>query len=221
VPLTIRRTLLALATAASLSIVSAAPAHAGAVVLAWTAPGEDSLAGVAECYDLRYSAQPITASNFAQATSATNLCVPGSPGTKQAMGIGSLQTGTTYYFAIKTRDRAGNWSMMSNLVTKMATATADVIPELALSFSAPRPNPSRENASFQFALPTAGEVKVEVFDVAGRHIRMLSDGRREAGTGTLGFDLRDDQGRRLSPGVYLVHARMGAATFTRRLVVER
>jgi hypothetical protein len=218
--LNIRRSLLALA-AASLAIVSGAPARAGSVILAWTAPGEDSVTGVATRYDLRFSTQPITAANFPQATPAASVCAPGAPGTRQSIGIDHLQTGTTYYFAIKTQDAAGNWSLMSNLVSRSPTTTAGANSELSLSFSAPRPNPSREHASFQFALPAAGGVKVVVFDVAGRRVRTLTDGPRAAGAGTLSFDLRDDEGNRIAPGVYLVHALLGGATFTRRVVVAR
>lgn len=216
-----RRIVSALAAAASLSILSAVTSHAGCVVLAWTAPGEDSLSGTAARYDLRYSTQPITSQNFAQATPVTEVFSPDRPGVTQSFGIENLQTGATYYFAIRTQDSAGNWSVLSNVVSKKAEATAGVIPGLSLSFSEPRPNPCRETATFSFSLPSAGEVDIEVFDVTGRHVRTMATGRRPAGSGSFGFDLRDDSGTPIAAGVYLVRARIGEAAFTRRVVVTR
>jgi hypothetical protein len=65
------------------------------------------------------------------------------------------------------------------------------------------------------------QVLVEVFDVGGRHVRTLLDEPREAGIKNLTFDLRDERGAQLSQGIYLVRARLGAATFMRRLTITR
>jgi hypothetical protein len=102
---------------------------------------------------------------------------------------------------------------------RVATETADAPLALGLSFSVPQPNPSRESTNFAYALPEAGDLKVDVFDVAGRHVRSLADERHAAGTGMLRFDLRDDQGVKLAAGVYLVRARIAATKFDRRVIV--
>ena len=39
----------------------------------------------------------------------------------------SLNPGTTYYFALKTRDEASNWSALSNVV-KVMTKAYDTVP---------------------------------------------------------------------------------------------
>ena len=62
---------------------------------------------------------------------------------------------------------------------------------------------------------------VEVFDVAGRRVRLLDDSRRPSGSDHLSFDLQDDRGVRLAEGLYLVRAKLGDSVFTRRLVVTR
>jgi hypothetical protein len=62
-------------------------------------------------------------------------------------------------------------------------------------------------------------VRVQVFDISGRVVRLLADETLDAGTQELAFDLRDDRGLRLAPGVYLVRAWLGSTVFTRRLVV--
>lgn len=84
------------------------------VELRWNAPGDDGLTGLALAYDLRWSTQPIDEANFFSATPA-GVPLPGSPGTQQSTAVSSLTLGTTYYFAIRARDDADNWSALALL----------------------------------------------------------------------------------------------------------
>jgi len=88
---------------------------ADTVVVRWTAPGDDGAVGTATAYDLRVSDAPITASNFDLAQAVTGLPVPAAPGSRQRVTLRGLVRDTPYYFAIKTRDDAGNWAPISNL----------------------------------------------------------------------------------------------------------
>ncbi len=86
------------------------------VNLAWTAPGDDGAIGTATTYDLRVYDQPIDASNWDLATPISGLPAPAPSGTRQTFTVGGLTRGTVYYFAIKSRDDAGNWSGLSNVL---------------------------------------------------------------------------------------------------------
>jgi hypothetical protein len=97
------------------------------VPLTWTASGDDSLTGTATSYDLRYSTALITAANFASATQVTGEPTPGAPGASQSYTVTGLQPATTYWFAIKTADDVGNWSLVSNVISKATSAAPDVI----------------------------------------------------------------------------------------------
>jgi hypothetical protein len=44
---------------------------------------------------------------------------PGTAGAYQSVYINGLAVGETYYFAIKARDDAGNWSAISNVAQKI------------------------------------------------------------------------------------------------------
>ena len=88
-----------------------------------------------------------------------------------------------------------------------------------LSFSAPSPNPARQNARFEFALPHAGTVRLEVLDVQGRHIATLANGRYAAEHYVRGWDLSDDAGHRVPTGVYLARLVTEYGVRTQRLVV--
>lgn len=83
----------------------------GIYPITWAAPGDDGSSGIALDYDVRYSTSPITDANFGSATRITGLPIPRLAGTIQnGDDLTSLQTCTNYYFAGKTRDKAGNWS---------------------------------------------------------------------------------------------------------------
>ncbi|MBA4378667.1 MAG: hypothetical protein C0395_08485 [Gemmatimonas sp.] len=66
------------------------------------------------------------------------------------------------------------------------------------------PNPFNPRTVITFELPQAGEVVVAVHDVQGRLVRRLAAGGREAGRHELVWDGRDDRGRAVGAGVYLV-----------------
>jgi len=85
--------------------------------LNWTAPGDDGMVGTAAQYDIRYSTAVITAANFNSATAVTTPPTPLAAGTYQNYTVSGLQSGATYYFAMKTADEVPNWSAISNVVS--------------------------------------------------------------------------------------------------------
>jgi hypothetical protein len=93
------------------------------MALTWTAPGDDGTGQPVTQYDLRYSTSTITAANFNSATQFPTS-PPRSAGFPECQVITDLTECTTYYFAIKTLDEAGNWSGISN-VQSAATVCVD------------------------------------------------------------------------------------------------
>jgi len=93
----------------------------------------------------------------------------------------------------------------------------DAAPRLELA--APWPNPARSVAHLGFALPRAAALGLEIHDLQGRRVRTLAGGRRAAGRYALAWDLRDDTGRPVAPGIYLARLSGEAGERTRRIVV--
>ncbi|MCL2723157.1 MAG: hypothetical protein FWD69_01850 [Polyangiaceae bacterium] len=105
-------------------LVATEVSHA-AVKLTWTAPGDDGDIGKAASYEVRYSKTPITTdAEFSAATAATGLRAPAFAGTAESATIGKLDPETTYYFGLRTYDKARNVSAiaLSNVVTTKARA---------------------------------------------------------------------------------------------------
>jgi phosphodiesterase/alkaline phosphatase D-like protein len=104
--------------------------------LRWTAVGDDSLTGTATTSDVRYSTSPITAANWASATQATGEPAPAVSGTVQNFTVTGLSRQTTYYFAMKVGDEAGNLSALSNVpsVTTPDQTRPAAITDLVVGF---------------------------------------------------------------------------------------
>ena len=86
------------------------------VKISWTAPGEDYLTGIAYKYALMYSTDQADLTGWNGGTLLEDLPDPDTAGTVQTYTVTGLESGTTYYFAVRTEDNSENWSEVSNIV---------------------------------------------------------------------------------------------------------
>ncbi|MBI3540496.1 MAG: hypothetical protein HY076_09510, partial [Candidatus Eisenbacteria bacterium] len=77
----------------------------------------------------------------------------------------------------------------------------------------------RAATEFEFALATPGAVRLAIYDIAGREVRRLMDGTRDAGAARVAWDGRDAAGAPVPAGMYL--ARLEAAGRVERARVIR
>ena len=88
-----------------------------AIDLTWISPGDDGNTGTAKTYDLRYSTSKINNENkWESAIQAIGESIPQIVGSDEAYTAVGLTPETTYYFAFKTTDQAGNISELSNIL---------------------------------------------------------------------------------------------------------
>jgi len=80
------------------------------------------------------------------------------------------------------------------------------------------PNPARDRALVDFALPRAAEVSIAVYDLAGRRVAEIERGFRSAGLHHAGWNFRDDSGRDVPLGYYILKLRVGDEVLTRRVI---
>lgn len=73
-----------------------------------------------------------------------------------------------------------------------------------LALAPARPNPARAGVTLDFSLPAAGRARLTAFDLAGRRLATLADRDYAAGSYSVTWDLRDDAGRPVSPGLVFV-----------------
>jgi parallel beta-helix repeat protein len=105
----------------AVSNLNGMPLNPNAITLSWTAVGDDGMMGTAALYDIRYSFSPITPSNFDSAKRYW-APVPKAAGSAEALNVSGLDSGMTYYFAMKVYDKVGNPSPLSNLASVSTTS---------------------------------------------------------------------------------------------------
>jgi hypothetical protein len=66
------------------------------------------------------------------------------------------------------------------------------------------PNPFNPTTTIQYQMAAAGNVKLTVFDVSGREVKVLTNERQTAGNHTIQWDGRNQSGMAVSSGVYFV-----------------
>ncbi len=77
------------------------------------------------------------------------------------------------------------------------------------------PNPASQQVTLRYALPRAQSVRIGLYDVLGREVRTIVQGRRE-GRQEVQIDVSD-----LSSGVYVLRLKAGETVKTKRLTVAR
>jgi hypothetical protein len=92
---------------------------------------------------------------------------------------------------------------------------------MAFRLEGPSPNPLVHHSVLTFELPEARNVRVAIYDLAGRRTRTLAEGNFPVGRHQRTWDGRDDAGRPVATGVYFVRFDAGPAHDWRRIVVIR
>ncbi len=81
------------------------------------------------------------------------------------------------------------------------------------------PNPSSSGGTVTLAVPTPGLATVALWDIAGRHRAAVYHGHLPAGTHTLCWSGRGDDGRQVPAGTFVLRLACGGEQDTRRIVV--
>ena len=83
------------------------------------------------------------------------------------------------------------------------------------------PNPVRSTAQILYSLEESGNVRLTVFDAAGREVSRLVDAARPAGRYATTWNGRDARGRQLAAGAYFYRLEGAGRPLTRKLILVR
>jgi hypothetical protein len=81
------------------------------------------------------------------------------------------------------------------------------------------PNPVSASITLRYGLATSGPAQLAIFDVRGRKIRTLAEGTLAGGLHSTSWDRKDDSGRQVPTGIYVVRFSAGAIRQEQKLVV--
>lgn len=91
-------------------------------------------------------------------------------------------------------------------------------PAISLAIS---PNPFSALATITFNISTSASVSADVYSVTGERVRHMDNAEFSQGTGRLLWDGKDDGGRALPSGVYMVRVKANQTEATRRVTILR
>jgi len=127
-------------------------------------------------------------------------------------------TNQSYWWRVKAKNTTG-WGLFSEKrrfsILRTGVASDNDVP-LEFSLSQNYPNPFNPSTSINYTLPKSAQVELRIYDLKGREIQVLVNGRNEAGKYTVDFNAAD-----LQSGVYFYRLRAGNFVQTRKMIVVK
>lgn len=127
-----------------------------------------------------------------------------------------ISPGATYIYRLSDISLSG-FERFHEPVTCTVPTEWGVVSSLQLNGISP--SPTTDVASLNFSLPAASEVMVAIYDVSGHEVRVISPVWMDAGAQNAVWDLTDDHGSRVSPGLYIASIKTLSERVSTKIVV--
>jgi hypothetical protein len=124
--------------------------------------------------------------------------------------------GRTYWYRIEEVSLDGE----SLFIGPISVEAAEPLPE-QFSVSRNYPNPFNPETTLHYELPEDADVSVRVFDLMGREVKTLVDGRMTAGRYDARWDGTNPLGNAVSSGIYFVRVQAGDYSGVRKVTLMR
>ncbi len=125
----------------------------------------------------------------------------------------SCEPGVTYYYRIAYRD-----GTESRTLFETGPITT---PAMALVLHQNLPNPFNPRTVIGYYVPETCHVRLEVFDVTGRRVKMLVDKTQAKGSYSSDWNGRETHGAASASGVYFYRLTAGKTTLSRKMILLR
>jgi hypothetical protein len=137
------------------------------------------------------------------------------PGTGELFRVTTSEPVDLSQARVSVRDAANE-----ELGFKLSSEPLVTVPS-AYSLQGNFPNPFNPQTTIKFSLPEAQDVRLEVFDIRGRRVRVLVDESLAAGSHSVIWDGRDGHGRAMASGTYFYRVDAGPLQDTRRMLLVK
>ena len=83
------------------------------------------------------------------------------------------------------------------------------------------PNPFNPTTMIEFKLPKAGQINLDIFNILGQRVRLLTGGFHRAGTFKLLWNARNDYGQKVPTGIYFYRLRAGDYITMKKMILMK
>lgn len=97
----------------------------------------------------------------------------------------------------------------------------EIIPPLQNALSGNYPNPFNPETTIRFSTAAKGPVSIDIYNVKGQLVRKLVNEEKTAGSHSVVFDGRDNNGRSIASGVYYYRMQAGKFSSTRKMILMK
>ncbi|MBI4722925.1 MAG: T9SS type A sorting domain-containing protein, partial [Candidatus Stahlbacteria bacterium] len=81
------------------------------------------------------------------------------------------------------------------------------------------PNPFSSSVIIKYSLPRSIAVSLKIYNLTGHLVKILVSDTQKAGTYTVAWNSRDDEGKLMSSGIYFVKFQAGEFSQTKKLLL--
>ncbi|MDO9391893.1 MAG: Ig-like domain-containing protein [bacterium] len=182
-----------------------------------TAPAVGALASVKNIGEYQIFRSTTAGGPYAFLNGTTNL----------AYDDNSVANDSTYYYVVRSTypwaAHADTFSVWSNEASATPTGVEGQPGTISYSFylMPTSPNPVRNSAEFRFGLAKGAQASLGIYNVLGQRVKTLVSGNLPAGNHTVKWNGCDDNGRKVSSGIYVYRLTAGDNNSIRRFTVIR
>jgi hypothetical protein len=196
----------------------------GALTLSWEAATDEKTPAKGLCYNLRVgTVRGGKEMMAAHANSDGALTTPsfGNVQQNKTWVLRGLNPNLTYYWAVQAIDGcfAGSGWATAEVITSVAGNRSEAPLQYALQQN--YPNPFNPATKISFTLAEPSQVRLQIYDVTGKLIKVLLEAKYGAGAHQLEWDGRDTRGQKVASGVYFYSLRANKFEAIRKMVLAQ
>ncbi len=137
------------------------------------------------------------------------------------VGYHSVTASAAGYDSLTVDDVLVNYNLATtvNFVLKETSNADDHLPVVATALNGNYPNPFNPETTISYSVKEPGRVKMEVYNIRGQLVRTLVDEEQTTGHYKLIFDARDDRGRSIASGVYMLRMKAPGYKKTTKMIL--
>jgi hypothetical protein len=166
--------------------------------------------GSAEQYDNLFSKDPLL-DEITLLPGINSPCIDAGLGTLTLDGVPVIEISTEAYMGAAPDIGAMETEGAPGMVSSQIASGGPLIMNY--------PNPFRFTTNITLRISRTGPVRVDIYDLEGRHIQTLHNGTLDKGTHMLEWPAGDNSGNRLPGGIYMARMSTGNQVSSRKMIL--